>query len=246
MLHADIPDFVLVSAIFFGAGLVKGVLGMGMPTFAMGFLGLLMPVPQAASLLTLPALVTNAWQAVVGGPVLPLVRRLWPLLVGIVAGVSCAGLVPSLDARVARMVLGGCLALYGASGLAGFHLPAIAARWQPPTGLLAGAATGVITSMTGVNVLPMVPWLQALRLERRELTQALGLSFTTSTAALGVLLAARGHLGAGASLQSALALLPAVAGMLLGQLVRDELPEPVFRRCFFAGLVLLGAWLSIR
>lgn len=246
MLHIDVPGFALVSAIFFGAGMVKGVLGMGMPTFAIGFLGLLMPVPQAASLLTLPSLVTNTWQAVAGGHLPTLLRRLWPLQLGIAAGLACAGLVPSPDERLCRLVLGGCLAAYGLSGLLGWHLPAMAPRWERPTGLLAGVATGAIASITGVNVLPLVPWLQALRLDRRELAQALGLSFTTSTLALGVLLAARGHLGADASVQSALALLPAVAGMLLGQVVRNEMPEAVFRRCFFAGLVLLGGWLVLR
>ncbi len=35
--------------IFIAAGLVKGVTGMGLPTVAMGLLGLLMP-PQAAAL----------------------------------------------------------------------------------------------------------------------------------------------------------------------------------------------------
>jgi uncharacterized membrane protein YfcA len=35
--------------IFIAAGLVKGVTGMGLPTVAMGLLGLLMPPPAAAA-----------------------------------------------------------------------------------------------------------------------------------------------------------------------------------------------------
>ncbi|MBX4563983.1 hypothetical protein CF042_32815, partial [Klebsiella pneumoniae] len=37
--------------IFIAAGLVKGVTGMGLPTVAMGLLGLLMPPQAAAALL---------------------------------------------------------------------------------------------------------------------------------------------------------------------------------------------------
>ncbi|HBY6961244.1 TPA: hypothetical protein MI551_14190 [Klebsiella pneumoniae] len=45
--------------IFIAAGLVKGVTGMGLPTVAMGLLGLLMPPQAAAALLVLPSLLTN-------------------------------------------------------------------------------------------------------------------------------------------------------------------------------------------
>ena len=48
--------------IFIAAGLVKGVTGMGLPTVAMGLLGLLMPPQAAAALLVLPSLLTNLWQ----------------------------------------------------------------------------------------------------------------------------------------------------------------------------------------
>ncbi|HEY0438739.1 MAG TPA: sulfite exporter TauE/SafE family protein, partial [Xanthobacteraceae bacterium] len=51
-----------VAAAFVLAGLVKGVIGMGLPTVAMGLLGLAMPPAQAAALLLIPSFVTNVWQ----------------------------------------------------------------------------------------------------------------------------------------------------------------------------------------
>jgi uncharacterized membrane protein YfcA len=245
MLHPDIPVFVLASAVFFAAGIVKGVLGMGLPTFAMGFLGLLMPVPQAAALLTLPSFVTNVWQAGAGGALGALLRRLWPFLAGIAAGVAAAAVLPAQGDRTARVLLGACLLLYGLSGWAGWRLPAPSPRAQFVAGPIVGAVTGVITAWTGVFVLPAVPWLQSLGLDRNRLSQALGLSFTVSTVALAALLASRGQWGLSASLQSAIALLPALAGMWIGQLVRQQMGEAVFRRCFFGGLVVLGGWLAM-
>ncbi|HEY1228133.1 MAG TPA: sulfite exporter TauE/SafE family protein [Ramlibacter sp.] len=241
-----IPRFFLVSLIFFAAGLVKGVLGMGLPTFAMGLLGLLMPVPQAAGLLTWPSLVTNVWQAVVGGAWRALLARLWPLQVGIVAGVAVAASLPLQGDEVGRRLLGACLLAYGVSGLAGWRPLAPAPRVQAMAAPFVGAVTGVITGLTGVFVLPAVPWLQSLQLDRHQLSQALGLSFTTSTLALAGLLAARGQLGWGASLQSLLVLVPALVGMAVGQKLREGKSEAVFRRCFFGGLVVLGAWLVMR
>ena len=246
MLHAHIPDFFLVSAIFFGAGIVKGMLGMGLPTFAMGWLGLLMPVPQAAGLLAVPSLVTNLWQGLAGGALRPLLRRLLPLLLGVVAGVGGAAWLPPVNDQFGRVLLGACLLAYGGSGLAGWRL-------RPPSGMaqtvaapLVGAVTGVVTALTGVFVIPAVPYLQSLQFDRNELAQALGLSFTTSTVALVVLLAAQGQLGWQGSLQSLLALAPALAGMFLGQKLRQDMSEALFRRCFFTGLVVLGGWLVAR
>lgn len=239
-----IPEFVVASGIFFAAGIVKGMLGMGLPTLAMGLLGMWMPVPQAAALLTWPSLVTNAWQAWRGGALRPLLARLWSMQVGILAGVAAALVVPPQDDAIARVLLGACLLAYGLIGLAGWRPRPLPAHLQQVAAPVVGALTGLITAITGVFVLPAVPYLQSLRMDRHAFTQALGVSFTTSTVALGALLAARGQLDVAGSLQSALVLAPALAGMLVGQKLRDLMSEDVFRRCFFGALVALGAWLA--
>ncbi|MFX8708325.1 sulfite exporter TauE/SafE family protein, partial [Acinetobacter baumannii] len=73
---------------------------------------------------------------------------------------------------------------------------------------------------TGVFVIPAVPYLQALGLDRDDLVQALGLSFTVSTVALAVGLADGGVLAADNLLAGTMALAPAIVGMVLGQRVR--------------------------
>ena len=52
----------LVAGTFLLAGLVKGVIGLGLPTVAMGLLGLAMPPVEAAAMLLVPSLVTNVQQ----------------------------------------------------------------------------------------------------------------------------------------------------------------------------------------
>src|SRR3954451_22090979 len=55
-----------ICGVFALAGLVKGGVGFGLPTVAIGLLGLVMTPAQAAALLVVPSLVTNTWQAVAG------------------------------------------------------------------------------------------------------------------------------------------------------------------------------------
>jgi uncharacterized membrane protein YfcA len=77
---------VATAGIFLLAGFVKGAIGLGLPTASVGLLGLLMSPAQAAAILVVPSLVTNIWQALIGGSFWELVRRLWPVLVGICVG----------------------------------------------------------------------------------------------------------------------------------------------------------------
>jgi hypothetical protein len=65
-----------------------------------------------------------------------------------------------------------------------------AAEWW--LGPLVGALTGLATAATGVFAIPAVPYLGALNLDKEDMIQALGLSFTVSTIALAAALAAGG------------------------------------------------------
>ncbi|WP_122437087.1 sulfite exporter TauE/SafE family protein [Pseudomonas viridiflava] len=236
----------LVFGTFLLAGTVKGVIGLGLPTVAMGLLGLAMLPAQAAALLIIPSIVTNFWQLATGGNLSGLIRRLWPMLamvfVGTLAGSFWLGM--NGDHSMTR-ALGGALLLYALSGL---FLPTLKVaphteRWLGP---VCGLLTGIITSMTGVFVIPAVPYLQALGLERHQLVQALGLSFTVSTLALAIGLSSTGALGGSELGASLLALLPALLGMLLGQWLRERISAMVFKRTFFIGMALLGLHLLVK
>ena len=232
--------------VFVLAGLVKGVVGLGLPTVAMGLLGIAMAPREAAALLVVPSLVTNVWQLFAGPAFGPLVRRLWPMLVAIVIGTLGGGLLlPGADGPDAAAALGGALLLYGVAGLASFvmHVPAGAERTAAP---LVGFATGLVTAATGVFVIPAVPYLQGLRLERDALVQALGLCFTVSTVALGASLLLAGAYPARTAGMSLAALVPALAGMMCGQWIRGRIRPETFRRCFFVGLLGLGLHLMLK
>jgi len=73
-------------ATFFAAGAVKGVTGIGLPTVAMGILGSLLSPLAAASLLIIPSFVTNVWQLFAAPRFIGIVRRLWTMMAGVVAG----------------------------------------------------------------------------------------------------------------------------------------------------------------
>ena len=115
---------IAVVIVFFIAGMVKGIIGLGLPTIAMGLLTAIYPPAMAASLLLIPSTVTNVWQLCLGTPVWPLFKRLWPMLAGIVAGTLFSFLPPlSSNSAWVHAGLGLILCLYGLWGLLGRKLP---------------------------------------------------------------------------------------------------------------------------
>lgn len=238
--------WALVAAVFVFAGVVKGVIGLGLPTLSMALLALWMPPAEAAALLIVPSLVTNVWQLRPWRSVVPVARRLCGMQLGIVAGTLAGGWWFGAPAGAgATIALGVALAAYAAWGLLGRSVPMSkqSQRWLGP---VTGALTGAVTALTGVFVLPAVIYLQALDLSRDELIQAMGLSFTTSTVALAVALAGQHGYSAPLAGASLAMLVPALCGMAVGQRVRSRLSMQIFRRCFFIGLALLGAYMVAR
>lgn len=237
---------VLISLIFIAAGFVKGVLGMGLPTVAIGILGLVIPPVEAAAMLVLPSLITNIWQLFAGPSFKMLAKRFGTLLLGICIGTPIGvGFITSGHTHLVTAGLGCVLVMYGAYGLsaAKVEIRAGSEWWLSP---VIGFLTGVLMGATGISALPVAPYFTALNLKRDDLIQGLGLTFTVSSFALALGLLATGQFQMQLATTSLLALIPAFAGMFMGQAIRMRLRQDVFRRFFFLGLLALGAYMAIR
>ena len=238
-------EALLILIVFVLAGAVKGVIGLGLPTVALGLLTASVGLEAAMALMLAPSLVTNVWQAVVGGNGSVVLRRIWSfLLFATVAVWPGVVLSEGWDTEVLTGILGALLIAYGAAGLT---RPALTIRpgmerWASP---LLGAANGVLTGLTGSFVVPGVLYLQSLSLSRDQLVQAMGMLFTCSTIALALALAMEDRLPAQIGLASVLAVLPALIGMVLGRRIRIHLSESAFRRVFFAALIALGLYILL-
>ena len=236
---------LLVMATFLLAGVVKGVIGLGLPTVSLAILTVAIDLPTAMALLLVPSFVTNLWQSCSGGNALLLCRRLWPFLLPAGLCVWLGALAWQLvDLALLSALLGGLLVAYAVSSLAGLNLTFGTAQ-QRLAGPLAGLCNGLLTGMTGSFVVPGVIYLNAIGLSRDQLIQAMGILFTLSTLALGVSLGHHHMLDAAQLTTSSIALLPAILGMLIGQRIRSRVSAVVFRRIFFWSLLLLGVYIVV-
>jgi len=247
MLSESWAELLLILSVTFAlAGVVKGVAGLGLPTVAMGVLGTFMAPAMAAAFMVVPALFTNVWQLFAGPSFGRLASKLWlMMLMTALATVASAGVLGGVDPKWSRLTLGLVLVAYACYSLVApvFTVPDSVQGWLGP---VLGVITGLLTGVTGVFAIPSVPYLQALGLDKEELVQALGLSFTVSTIALGVGLSLISGFVVEQMGWSVYAILPAMLGMWLGQILRSRISQQAFRRCFLGCLALLGLDLCIR
>lgn len=204
-------------------------------------LGTALGLHEALLLLVAPAFLTNIWQAASGGFLPDLLKRLWPMLLTTIPGVFLGTRVLlRAEQGLLDVLLGIALCAYAVLSLSGacFSVPAGRERIL---GSVTGVMTGLVVGATGTLVLPVVPYLNALGLQRDELVQALGLSFALSSLALGVILTAEGAATPKGLAASLLMVVSALAGMVIGQRLRQRVAPPRFRRWLFFSLLILGA-----
>ena len=241
----NVDVVVLVVLVFFVAGTIKGLIGFGLPTVSIAILAAFLGLIEAMTLMLLPSLITNLFQGLVGKYLIRLIRRYWSMFIfGAVFTWLSSSLLSTGHAATFAVILGVVLTLYGLSSLYSLQLPSPGSRerWISP---LVGMVSGGITGITGVFLVPAVGYLQALRMERDELIQAIGLWVTIATLSLAFSLKDHDLFSNELGLLSLTAVLPALLGMWVGRILRPRLSESAFRHLFFAALMLLGVYISV-
>jgi len=235
------PETVaLVVGTFLLAGFIKGVIGMGLPVVAMACLGSTLGVREALTLILIPGIATNTYQALAGPALRELTSRLWTFLAAACLCIWFAvGLVADASSDTMSTILGITLCVYSAINLTHPRLPPPGPRevWMSP---LMGGLGGVMFGLTGNLIVPGILYLQTLGMSRHVFVQALGLVFVTVTMALGASLLDHSLLTADLALMSLVALAPTGAGLALGQRYRHHISEERFRRIFIIALALIG------
>ena len=239
----DTTALTIFIAIFL-AGLLKGTIGVGFQTVGIAFLTIITDLPNAISLLLIPSLVTNLLQAGSGRDLFTILIRLWPLIVTASMMVWFGSVaLTTVSITFLSAFMGIHLIVYSTLSLFGLRLEVKTKNewWIAP---LIGLINGLLTGMTGIFVVPCVFYFHAIGLRKDTLVQAMGILFTALTLMLIFSLQTNNILTLELSGWSAFAILPAIIGVLVGQLIRKRISEEIFKRIFFFCLILLGSFIS--
>jgi len=230
----------------FGAGLIKGLMGVGMPLFAVPVLVTFMDLPTAVVTMMVPVFVTNFQQALQARQPAAIVRRFAGLLVPMIGcAIFSALYLITIDLTTGSLVLGIVVivfALFQMSRLRWTIAPRLETWLNPPIGALAGILGGA-SNLFGP---PLIMYLVALKLDKDEFVGAIAVFFLIGSVALYVTLFANGVLTTAGVLLSAAAAVPAVIATYAGNYLRRFIDQRQFERALLVVLILIGANLMRR
>ncbi|MBZ0331370.1 sulfite exporter TauE/SafE family protein [Halomonas sp. ANAO-440] len=244
-MDIQLEVLTVVFSAFFIAGIVKGVVGLGLPPLVLGIITATMGLHAAMALVALPALLTNLVQGL-NGPYLKALTTnhvvffftaTTSVFLGSWVSTSIGGDIPSI-------ILGAVLVAYAVSGLFKLRINLREAH-EPIAGITAGTCNGILTGITGSSAVPGVFYLQSIGLNRDQLIQSMGILFSLSAITLAMTLYWRGYLNFNLGILSILSLIPAFFGMAVGSAIRKRMPAAAFLPVFFISLLLLGVYIVV-
>ncbi|MGA1109523.1 MAG: TSUP family transporter [Pseudomonadales bacterium] len=237
----------LAALIFFAGGMIKGALGFGLPLFAVPLLALVMPLISAITLMGVPVLISNLYQAKLSEPITPLVGRFWSLAVFQVIGVLI-GVQILVTANMDALKLGlGCLILLNITLRITrwtLKIPGKNERYAAPVAGLAAGFVGGSTSFVGPL---LVLYLSSLtQLDRHTFVRVIALLYLGGLIPMYGSLTALDVFGTSQLLLSLGACVPMLAGIRFGERVRKYCSEALFERLILGALAIIGCMLIVR
>lgn len=238
------PDLIMLLAISLViAGVVKGMIGVGMPVVAFPMLSMLVDVQTAVMLLSMPLVLSNIPQALEGGFVGKTLWSLAPVLAGMVPGIWIgAAVLLNADPAVAKIAAGAGVILVAAVSLLAPNLQ-IKQRMIGLVGLGAGFCGGLLGGIAALSGPLVFIFLLAKGLSGKAFTKEASMFLVVSSVLLALALTSSQKFDWRDVLISTLATLPVVAGMLAGQKVRGAVPAGAFRTLVVLAVLLSGAQL---
>jgi uncharacterized membrane protein YfcA len=233
----------IIAAVFCSlvvAGLLKGIIGVGMPVVALPLLALFIDIKSAAMLLSMPLIFSNLPQALEGGKTGRCLMQLMPVILGMIPGLFLGvRVLLALDANVAKIIAG--LVLMGVGGVT-LLAPKLQlqSRLVLPTGITFGFFGGILGGIAAMPGPLVFIFLLAKGLRGKAFTKEASLYLVVSAGLLAILLTASRQFSWLDVSVSTAAMLPVVLGMYVGQHMRDKIAPETFKKLVLIAVIAAG------
>lgn len=232
--------FVIAFCAFLFAGVVKGTIGVGLPTITISTMAQVVDPRVAIALLLLPALFTNTWQIYRGGRFKSSIEKLWPFGLTLIASIYITSFfAPAVPVNILVAGIGFMVVLWTVSSMVKSP-PAVPDRIDRPVQFVAGLVSGVTGGLTAIWAPPMVMYLHSRRLDKNDFVAYTGFLILCGTIPLTLGYLTNGLLTSELAVGSALMILPTLAGFSLGEKMRSRLNGKQFQRAVLIVFFIMG------
>ena len=236
------PELIAIAAgVFLLAGMIKGLIGIGLPTASVGMLSQIVDPRVAIALIVFPSLLSNAWQMWRMGDIVGALRRYWLFLIMLTSMILLVTttVTSAVPTQAIMLVLGCVIIFFSLSSLA-WSPPRIPARFDKAGQFVFGTASGILGGLTAIWAPPMVTYLMGRRTEKDEFVRATGVIIFIGTLPLITGFWVNGMLSGPLALISVGLTIPAIAGFQLGELARRRLDADRFRNVVLIIFLIMG------
>lgn len=245
LITVDYLFFVYLS-IFFLGGLVKGAIGVGLPTVTLTLLSFFFDVKDSISFILIPVILTNLVQMLDGKELKTIFQQtkffLITSVIFVIPGFLVLRAINSntiLLILASLLVLNSCLVLFN-------KIIVIKKHTSFQTQFWIGALTGITTGVTSIYTMPFIFLIQSLKFNKEKLIQLMGLSFFLYSLTQFTLFYSFSMINEKVLLFSSVACVPILVGVISGKYLRKILSEQTFKLLFNWMLLISGVIIIIK
>jgi len=238
--------FFIYLGIFFLGGLVKGTIGVGLPTVTLTLLSFFFDIKDSISFILIPVILTNLVQMLDGKELKSIFQQtkffLITSVVFVIPGFLILRAINSntiLLILASLLVLNSCLVLFN-------KIITIKRHTSFQTQFWIGALTGITTGVTSIYTMPFIFLIQSLKFNKEKLIQLMGLSFFLYSLTQFTLFYSFSMINEKVLLFSSVACVPIIFGVISGKYLRKVLSEQAFKLLFNYMLLISGIVIIIK
>ncbi len=235
---------IIFLAVLFG-GLIKGIIGFGMPMVALPIIAFILPATKAIMILCAPIFITNFIQMKIKEGITS--YRFLPMLLSLVLGLLIgARLILEIKLNTITQIIAIAVIFVAVINSLGLQIKNINKNWERTITMIIGFFSGILGGLSSFYGPPMLAYLVALNLKKETFVRVVStMYFIGSFPLYGSLM----YYGIGTVNDlyfSILLIIPALIGQQVGARIRYSISEDKFRIFVLIILFILGFSLLIK
>ena len=236
-LHLSLIVFLIFT--FIVSGIIKGFLGLGLPSTAMGLLTLVIEPIHAISVMVAPILFSNIFQYARSPQPYKTFTELKVFALSIIVSIFVTSLfITTYPKSLLTIAIGSSMVIFSLNQWFGFKIqigPSYSFQ------VLIGTLSGVLGGLSSIWSPPVAMYLIARDYNKEDFISATGFLFMVGGIPLGLGLYFAGVLTFAIAIQSFAALIFVLIGFRIGEYLRSFVNQQTFRNSVLVAFIILGS-----
>ena len=234
------PNLILIIILsIIAGGLMKGILGLGMPMVAVPVIAYFLPPTTAMMLLCFPILSTNFLQMQIRKGLGSL--RFLPLLIFLVIGLIVGGrLIVEIELNTVSIIIAISIIFAALVNFFGFRINKIEIKYERPITSILGFFSGILGGLSTFYGPPILTYLISVNLSKEFFIRTIATMYFIGSIPLYGSLLYHGLGTLNDLFVSLFLIVPALIGQHFGTKIRHKLSNEIFRKSILITLMILG------